>query len=152
MINSQLSFAFFLNHLGGEWSEMAGEVMPQSDYDMLQDRLVDLAVRIIQLAGRLPKTAAGRHVAAQILGSGTSPAANYAEARSAESRADFAHKLRVAVKELNETGIWLLLIMKAEMAPADLITGLLDENRQLSCVLSASIRTAQANQKYPASK
>ena len=84
--------------------------MPQSTADALQDRLVELAAKIIELAGRLPKTLAGRHVAAQMLRSGTSPAANYGEARGAESRADFVHKLRVVVKELNETGpIWLLI-------------------------------------------
>lgn len=121
--------------------------MSKSDFDALQDRLVDLAVKIIQLAGRLPKTVAGRHIAVQILRSGTSSAANYGEARGAESRADFIHKLRVSLKELNETGIWLLIIMKAEMVPVALITDLLDEDRQLSCILNASIKTAQSNQK-----
>jgi four helix bundle protein len=121
--------------------------MSKSDFCALQDRLVDLAVKIIQVAGRLPKTVAGRHIAVQILRSGTSSAANYAEARGAESRADFIHKLRVALKELNETAIWLVIIMKAGMAPAALMTDLLDEDRQLSCILNASIKTAQSNQK-----
>lgn len=121
--------------------------MPQSDFDALQDRLIDFAVRIIQLAGRLPKTFAARHIAVQILGSGTSPAPNYGEARGAESRADFVHKLRVALKELNETAIWLLMIMRSGMLQTTLITDLLDENRQLSCILNSSIKTAQSNQK-----
>ena len=118
--------------------------MPQCDFDALQDQLVDFAVRIIQLVGRLPETAAARHISVQILASGTSPAANYGEARGAESRADFIHKLRVALKELNETAIWLLMIMKAGMAPAALITDALNENRQLSRILNASAKTAQS--------
>ncbi len=118
--------------------------MAQTAADAFQERLVLFAVRIIDLVTRLPKTTAGRHIASQVLRSGTSPAPNYAEARGAESRADFVHKLRIAVKELNETGIWLLIILKARMAPEALVTGLAKENRELARMLSASIRTAQA--------
>lgn len=108
----------------------------------LQDRLVDLAVRIINLATRLPKTASGRHVAAQILRSGTSPAPNYGEARGAESRADFVHKLRLALKELNETAIWLQIIIRSGMIEAELLADLIEQNRQLSRMLTSSIKTA----------
>jgi len=118
--------------------------MAQAAADAFQERLVLFAVRIIDLVTCLPKTTAGRHIAGQVLRSGTSPAPNYAEARGAESRADFVHKLRIAVKELNETGIWLLIILKARMAPESLVTGLAKENRELARMLSASIRTAQA--------
>jgi four helix bundle protein len=68
----------------------------------LQDRLVDYAVRIIKLSEALPDTKAGKHVSIQILRSGTSPAPNYGEGQSAESKADFVHKLKVALKELRE--------------------------------------------------
>src|SRR5512139_1042189 len=118
--------------------------MSQAAADELQRRLVSLAVKIIELVVHLPKTPAGLHVSRQILRSGTSPAPNYGEARGAESRADFVHKLRIAVKELNETGIWLLIILKARMAADTLVTGLVKQNRELACILSASIRTAQA--------
>ena len=91
-----------------------------SKADKIQDRLVDLAIAIIHLAANLPRNPAGRHVAAQILRSGTSPAPNYGEARGAESRADFVHKLRVAFKELNETAIWLQIIRKSRMSRLDL--------------------------------
>lgn len=79
----------------------------QSPADELEDRLVNFAVRIIRLSVKLPLTPAGRHIAGQILRSGTSPAPNYGEARGAESHADFIHKVRVVLKELNETSIWL---------------------------------------------
>ncbi len=118
--------------------------MTQAAADALQERLVVFAVKIIDLVTCLPKTTAGRHVAGQVLRSGTSPAPNYAEARGAESRADFVHKLRIAVKEINETGIWLLIILKARMAPEALVAGLVKENHELACIFSASIRTAQA--------
>ncbi len=119
--------------------------MAQAAADALQERLVLFAVNIIDLVSHLPKTTAGRHVAGQVLRSGTSPAPNYAEARGAESRADFIHKLRIAIKELNETGIWLRIIRKARMAPDALVNGLVQENREIARIFSASIRTAQAN-------
>jgi four helix bundle protein len=120
------------------------DAMSQAAADALQRRLVSFAVKTIELAGHLPKTSAGRHVSGQILRSGTSPAPNYGEARGAESRADFVHKLRIAVKELNETGIWLFIVLEARMAPTDLVENLIKENHELACVLGASIRTAQA--------
>ena len=69
----------------------------------VEDRLIDFAVRVIKVADALPKTPAGKHIALQLLRSGTSPAPNYAEARGAESNADFVHKLKIALKELNES-------------------------------------------------
>ena len=116
--------------------------MSQAAAEALQRRLVSFAVKIIELAGHLPKTSAGRHVSGQILRSGTSPAPNYGEARAAESRADFVHKLRIAAKELNETGIWLLVVLEARMAPTALIEDLIKEERELASILGASIRTA----------
>jgi len=118
--------------------------MAQTAADALQERLVSFAVKIINLVAHLPKTTAGRHVGGQVLRSGTSPAPNYAEARGAESRADFVHKLRIAAKELNETGIWLFIILRTRMAPEALVTSLVTENRELARIFSASIKTAQA--------
>jgi len=69
----------------------------------LEERLIDFAVRVIRTAESLPKTKIGNHISGQLIRSGTSPAPNYGEAQSAESRADFIHKMRLALKELRET-------------------------------------------------
>ncbi|HEY6232621.1 MAG TPA: four helix bundle protein [Pyrinomonadaceae bacterium] len=53
----------------------------QAQADKLEERLINFAVRIVILSANLPKTIAGKHVARQILRSGTSPAPNYGEAR-----------------------------------------------------------------------
>ncbi|HKO60602.1 MAG TPA: four helix bundle protein, partial [Pyrinomonadaceae bacterium] len=66
--------------------------------DALEERLIEFAVRVIRLCANLPKSPPGKHIAGQILRSGTSPAPNYAEARGAESQADFIHKLRIVLK------------------------------------------------------
>lgn len=107
----------------------------------LEERLIDFAVRIIKLASALPNPAAGRHIAGQILRSGTSPAPNYGEARGAESKADFVHKIRVVLKELNETRIWLIIIERSKLLPATLLTDIIRENCELCKIFSTSLKT-----------
>lgn len=108
----------------------------------LEDRLIDFAVRVIKLSDALPDTAAGKHIARQLLRSGTSPAPNYAEARGAESNADFVHKLKIALKELNETNVWLRMVCRADLMKEKLVNELIDENQQLCRILNASTKTA----------
>jgi four helix bundle protein len=113
----------------------------------LEERLVDFAVRIVRLTAHLPKTPAGKHVAGQILRSGTSPAPNYGEARGAESHADFVHKIGIVLKELNETSIWLRVIDRGELLKKELLTSIIEENRELCRIFTASVTTARANRR-----
>ena len=115
----------------------------QSVADKLEERLIEFAVRILRLANRLSTFFAGRHIAGQIVRSGTSPAPNYSEARSAESKADFIHKLRIVVKELNETSVWLRIIARGELVQPALIAGLSEECDELRPIIGASLRTAR---------
>ncbi len=111
--------------------------------DDLEQRLIDFAVAIILLCDKLPNTLAGRHVAGQLLRSGTSPAPNYAEARGAESRRDFIHKLAICHKEMNESQIWLKIIKRSGMLPASEVDPVLQESIELSRILNASIQTTR---------
>jgi len=111
--------------------------------DDISERLIQFAARVIHLCNELPQNPAGRHVAGQLLRSGTAPAPHHAEARGAESTADFVHKLKIAVKELNESEVWLRIIVASDMRPASRVNGLLSECNQLSRILSASIKTAR---------
>lgn len=111
----------------------------------IEERLIDFAVRVITVADALPKSAAGKHIAGQLLRAGTSPAPNYAEARGAESNADFVHKLRIALKELNESCVWLRMVCRAELMKSERLDDLIDENQQLCRILNASIKTAATN-------
>ncbi len=114
----------------------------------LENRLIQFGVRIIRLAAELPKTKVGNHIAGQILRSGTSPAPNYGEAQSAESRADFVHKMQVCLKELRETRVWLLMTAKANLVkPPSRIDPLIDENNQLISIFVTSIKTARQNRR-----
>jgi four helix bundle protein len=111
----------------------------------LEERLIDFAVRIIKLTAHMPKTPAGKHIAGQILRSGTSPAPNYGEARGAESRADFVHKFGIVLKELNETSIWLRVIERSEMLKKELLAGIIEECTELCRIFTASVTIARAN-------
>jgi four helix bundle protein len=109
----------------------------------LEDRLLDYAAEIIRLVEELPKTRAGNHVTAQLLRSGTSPLPNHGEAKSAESPADFIHKLKVCLKELRETKRWLRLVVRIPALPSGSVDPLLRETVELIRIFVASIRTAE---------
>ena len=118
--------------------------LEKSQSDRLEERLIDFAACIIGFAAGLPKTPAGRHISLQVLRSGTAAAPNYAEARGAESRADFIHKLGIVQKELNETSVWLRIVLRINREKTDQIVAILQENIELARIIAASIRTAKA--------
>ena len=112
--------------------------------NQLEQRFIRFAASIISLSSKLPDTAEGKHVRSQVLRSGTATAANYGEARGAESRADFVHKLKIVSKELNETTIWLELIAKSSWISPENLVAIVAENRELCRIIAASIRTVRA--------
>jgi four helix bundle protein len=115
----------------------------QSRADELEERLIDFAVRVVNLSASLPRTPAGKQIAGQIMRSGTSPAPNYGEARGAESHNDFVHKLRIVLKELNETSIWLRIIERSQILKRALLSEIIRENKELCKILTASLKTAR---------
>ena len=116
------------------------------DFD-LQERLIGFAVRVINVVEALPGNRIGNHIAGQLLRSGTSPAPNYGEAQSAESRKDFLHKMKVALKELRETHVWLLMIRRKPLIePEEKLDPILCECNELISIFVTSIKTAQKNE------
>ena len=109
--------------------------------DDIEERLIDFAVRIIKLSENLPNSLAGKHIAGQLLRSGTSPAAHYAEARGAESTKDFVHKLKICLKELNESRVWLKITAKSEQIPESRLSDITRESDELCRIINASIKT-----------
>ena len=116
------------------------------DYD-LQDRLIDFAVRVMSVVEALPNNRIGNHVAGQLLRSGTAPAPNHGEAQSAESRKDFVHKMKIALKELRETHVWLLMIQRRPLIePQDKLAPIIRECNELISIFVTSVKTAEKNQ------
>jgi four helix bundle protein len=112
----------------------------------IEDRLITFAVRIVMLCDNLPNSRAGNHFAGQLLRSGTAPAAHYAEARNAESNRDFIHKMKLGLKEMNESRIWLRILMEANIMPATRLEELHQECQQLCRIFGASISTVKSKQ------
>jgi four helix bundle protein len=117
----------------------------------IEDRLIEFASRIMDLVDALPKSPAGKIIGNQLLRSGTSPALNYGEARSAESRDDFIHKMKVCLKELRETHVCLKIIVKRNWFQAQRITPLLEECNELVAMFVASTKTAAGKSPNPPS-
>ena len=103
-------------------------------YD-LEDRLIDFGVQIIDVSETIDrKRAAGRHLSGQLLRSGTSPGLHYGEAQAAESRKDFIHKMKVILKELNETQRNLKMMSRAKLHNnPTVINSAISESGELDC-------------------
>jgi len=114
-------------------------------YD-LEERLLDFTVRIIEVVEGLPNTQTGSHIAGQLLRCGTSPAPNYGEAQSAESRKDFIHKMKICLKELRETNVWLKIVRRRNLfRRKDELEALIVECNELTAIFVKSIKTAKDN-------
>jgi four helix bundle protein len=112
----------------------------------INERLINLAVSIIRVCESVNTTKSGVHLTSQLLRSGTSTALNYGEAQSAESRNDFIHKLKIALKELRESYNSLQIIQRAELSNnVQLIEQTSKECNELIAILVKSIETAQKN-------
>lgn len=78
-------------------------------------------------------------LANQVCRCGTSIGANIREAQRAESKADFIHKLSIALKEAEETDYWFSLIdRKVRMIPKEMTAELNELIRLLVSIIKAS--------------
>lgn len=117
------------------------------DHQELDERLLDYGARVIKLVEALPSTLISRRIGDQLLRSATSAGANYEEARGAESRSDFVHKLQLSLKELRESHYWLRLLAKVGTLRAERLADLLDEATQLRAILSKAVATTKGKAK-----
>lgn len=117
--------------------------MATTDANDLSERFLDFAVRVIKLVNGLPADMTGRHIAGQLLRSGTSAGANYEEARGGESTADFVHKMALALKEAKESRFWLRIVHGAEILKPARVAPLLEECEELCAILGQSVITAK---------
>ena len=111
----------------------------------LEDRLIDFALMMDNIVENLPDTRIGKHLAGQLVRSGTSTALNYGEAQAAESPNDFIHKMKVILKELRETRVCLKIIRRKPLLPPQSIEKEIQENNELIAIFLKSIETAMKN-------
>lgn len=112
--------------------------------DKLSVQSMDFAVSIINLVKYLKENK--EHIISNQIGrSGTSIGANIREAQYAHGKADFIAKLQIALKEANETGYWLELLLKTNYISENQFKELDKICTSLRAMLVASINTAKGN-------
>jgi four helix bundle protein len=113
------------------------------DYE-LRDRTKQFALRIIRLFGALPKTTEAQTIGKQLLRSGTSVAANYREACRARSDSELISKLTIVEQELDESTLWMELLVESGIIPQPRMAELHAEADELLRMTVASIRTLKS--------
>jgi len=113
--------------------------------DFFTERLIDYGVSVVKLTTKLNSSSTGRVISKQLLRSGTSVGANYEEARGAQSKADFIHKLQIVLKEIRESLYWLRLTNKSNILNTADCDTLINETIELSNIIAKSILTAKNN-------
>jgi four helix bundle protein len=112
-------------------------------FEDLQERTRNFALRIIKLFRSLPKTEDARILGEQLLRSGTSIGANYRAACRARSSAEFVAKLGIVLEEADETAFWLELMRDAGIFSEPKLHEIIQEARQLVAIFVASARKAK---------
>ena len=87
------------------------EKQEQGLKNQLQLRLFDFAVDVIKFIRKLPKGKEYDIISYQLIKSSTSSGANYDEAQAAVSKADFANKIGISLKEMRESNYWIRIIV-----------------------------------------
>lgn len=111
----------------------------------LRDRTKEFALRIIRMCVALPKTTEAQVIGKQVLRSGTSVAANFREASRARSDAEFLAKLGIVEQELDETLLWLGLLVESDIVPAPKLSPLAGEAEELLKIVVTSIKTTKSH-------
>ena len=112
--------------------------------NVLIDKSVAFAARIIKLNQHLTTTKKEAVISKQIVRSATSIGANINEANYGHSRADFIAKLHIALKETAETEYWLKLLQMSGYIESNLGVSLLSDCLELKRMLISSINTAKS--------
>ncbi len=108
-------------------------------------KAVDFAIKIIGLY-KIPVEEKREYVMSkQLLRSGTSIGALIREAEHAESKADFLHKMNIALKEANETCYWLFLLYKGDYVAESVFNQYNNDSLELVKLLASIVKTTKAN-------
>lgn len=108
--------------------------------NILKEKSFDFGVKIV----RLSKTLNSQNefvISRQVLRSGTAVGALIREAEFGESKADFAHKMNISLKEANETLYWLDLLVAAELLNSDHIREEKSLAKEIIAMLVSTLKT-----------
>jgi four helix bundle protein len=112
--------------------------------NVVRDKSFALALRVVKLCRHLNETKKEFVLSKQLLRSGTAIGALVREAEQAESRADFAHKMAIALKEANETDYWIELLHQSGYLEQKGFESIQADNIELLKLLTAILKTTRA--------
>jgi len=107
--------------------------------EALKKRTKQMALRVIKMTQKLPKTDEARVIGKQILRSATSVAANYRAVARNRSDAERISKISIVVEEADETLFWLELLVEAEIVPFAKLSDLMAECEEILKIISKSL-------------
>ena len=111
-------------------------------YNVIVEKSFDFAVRIVNLRKYLTRECKEFVLSKQLLRSGTSIGANVSEAQRGQSKADFAAKMAIALKEASESEYWIKLLYRTEYLSKEQYESLYADVQELIGLLMAICRTA----------
>ena len=112
---------------------------------MLDEKCLLFAARIVNLCRFLDNERKGKHIVDQIMRSGMSIGANYAEAECAISNNDFLAKLYISLKECNETLYWLRLLRRVNDLEEKHFHSIYEDGEEIKRLLISIIKTKRKN-------
>jgi four helix bundle protein len=115
----------------------------QNEGNDLRDRTKAFALQIIRTSAAIPKTTEAQVLGKQLLRSGTSVGANYREAFRGRSKAEFISKCGDSLRELEETGYWLELLVDANIVPAEKLSALRQECDELIAIFVTILKRSK---------
>ncbi|MBC8174159.1 MAG: four helix bundle protein [Candidatus Marinimicrobia bacterium] len=108
-----------------------------SAYDInLLERTFEFAVDIILLLKTVSYKKENDVVRYQLAKSGTSVGANYEESQATNSRADFRHKIGIALKEARESNYWLRIMERTKIGNQQEVKRLVKESGEIKAILA----------------
>ena len=113
------------------------------DKNQLREDSIELAIRISDMCDEIKGCSVYTN---QIIRASSSVGANLFEARYAQSKADFVHKLEIALKECSETEYWLELLIRKKKISENDYKKLKDFAGSIRSRLISSITTAKKNE------
>ena len=113
--------------------------------NIIASKSYTFALRIIKLYKYLVAEEKEYVLSKQVLRSGTSIGALVKEAEHAQSKADFVHKMNIALKEANETEYWLMLLKDSEYIDEKNFNSIHPENIELIKLLVSIVKTSRLN-------
>ncbi len=111
----------------------------------LNERLFSFAIKCLKFIKTLPDSTEYKVIKYQIAKSSTSSGANYEESQAGSSKADFANKVRISLREMRESNYWLRIIsgIRENEANNQELNGLIKESHELKNILGSIVQKAR---------